>query len=123
VVLFALVVLLGLAAPASGGELVKHSGSIVAIADDASTFVLAEVGPWQVREGATVLTYVTIALAPDTEYALVARADEPPSGFGGDFVETRLGPEDVYLHDYVTVDCLHEGGRMVALKITVTSAP
>ena len=118
-----LVILLGLTASAGAGERVKHSGSIVSIADDTGTFVLAEVGPWQVRDGATVITYRTITLAPETEFAIVARADAASSGFGGDFVETRLGPESVYLNDYVTVDCRHEGKRLVALKITVTELP
>jgi hypothetical protein len=115
-----LVILLGLTASASAEESVKHSGSIVSIAEDARTFVLAEVGPWQTRSGATVITYRTITLAPETEFAIVARADAAPSGFPGDFVETALGPEVVYLNDYVTVDCRHAGQRLIALKITVT---
>jgi hypothetical protein len=40
-----LVILLGLTAAANTEERVKHSGSIVSIAEDGSTFVLAEVGP------------------------------------------------------------------------------
>lgn len=115
-----LVILLGLTAAASAGERVRHSGSIVAIAEDARTFVLAEVGPWRTRDGATVITYRTITVAPETEFAIVARDDAPPSGFPGDFIETRLGPDGVYLNDYVTVDCRHEGQRMIALKITVS---
>ena len=116
-------ILPGLTASASAGERVKHSGSIVSIAADAKTFVLAEVGPWQERKGATVITYLTITLAPETGYAIVARADQAPSGFPGDFVETPIGPESVYLHDYVTVDCRHEDKRLMALKITVTDVP
>ena len=34
--------------------------------------------------------------------------------------ETPLGPDGIYLDDYVTIDCLHEGKRLIALKITVT---
>jgi hypothetical protein len=115
-----LVILLGLTAAASTEERVKHSGSIVSIADDGGTFVLAEVGPWRVRNGATVITRRTITLAPETELAIVARDETPPSGFSGDFVETRLGPDGIYLNDYVTVDCRHEGQRMIALRITVS---
>ena len=116
-------ILTGLTASASAEERVKLSGSIVSIAGDAKTFVLAEIGPWQVRKGATVLTYRTITLSPETEYAIVARAEQAPSGFPDDFVETPIGPESVYLHDYVTVDCRHEGKRLMALKITVTEVP
>lgn len=112
-------VVLALTASASAEEIEKHSGSIVAIADDARTFVLAEVGPWQVRNGATVTTYRTITLMPETQFAMVGRIDDAPSGFPGDFVEVSLGPEAVYLNDYVTVECRHEGKKMLALKITV----
>ena len=115
-----LVILLGCVASASAGERMKHSGSIVSIADDGRTFELAEVGPWQTRNGATVITRRMITLTPETEFAIVARDVEAPSGFPGDFVETRLGPDGVYLNDYVTVDCRHEGPRLIALKITVT---
>ena len=116
-------ILPGLTASASAGERLKHSGSIASIAADATTFVLGEIGPWQVRKGATVITYRTITLAPETEYAIATRTDQAPSGFPGGFVETPIGPESVYLHDYVTVDCRHEGERLMALKITVTEVP
>jgi hypothetical protein len=113
-------VLLALAASASADELVtRHSGTIVAIADDARTFVLAEVGPWQVRNGAIVITSRTITQTPETQYAMVGRTDDAPSGFPGDFMEVVLGPESVYLNDYVTVECQHEGKRLLAVKITV----
>lgn len=118
-----LIALLGLAAAASAGERMKHTGSIVAIADDGKSFVLAEVGPWRVRDGATSVTYRTITLAQGTAYAIAVRAAAPPSGFPGDFVEILVNPKFVYLHDSVTVDCLHEGPRLVALKITVIDVP
>jgi len=120
---FVLVSLLSLTASVSAEVRMKHSGVIVSIAEDASMFVLAEVGPWQVRDGATVITYRTIALAPETEFAVVARGDTARSGFSGDFVETPVGPDGVYLGDYVTIDCRHEGKRLVALKITVPELP
>jgi hypothetical protein len=120
---FTVMTLLGLAAPAGAGEVMKHSGRITSISDGAGTFVLAEVGPWRVRDGATVITNRTITLVPETRYAVVARADAAPSGYAGDFVETSVGPEKVYLGDSVTVECLHEGTRLVALKITVTDMP
>lgn len=116
-------VVLMLAAPAAAAEIKQHSGRIVSIADDARTFVLAEVGPWQVRNGATVVTYRTIELAPQTQFTIVARIDAAPSGFRGDWVEFAIGPERVYLNDQVTVDCRHEGKRLVALKITVVEVP
>jgi hypothetical protein len=92
---------------------------IASIADDARTFVLAEVGPWQVRDGATVITYRTIALTAKTEFGVVTRVDAAPSGFCGDFAEFPIGPERVDLNDSVTVVCRRDGKRLVALKITV----
>jgi hypothetical protein len=119
--LFAL--LLALAAPATAGEIMKHSGSIVSIAPGARSFVLAEVGPWEVRDGGTVLTYRTITLTRETEYAIVGRVEESRSGFAGDFMEVSVEPDEIYLNDYVTIDCRHEGTRLVALKVTATEVP
>jgi|SRR5215470_2251921 len=122
-VMVTLAMVLALAAPAGAAEIKRHSGSIVSIPDDARTFVLAEVGPWQVRNGATVLTRRTIELTPETRYAIVARVEAAPSGFRNDWVEFRIGPERVYLNDQVTVECRHEGKRLVAVKITVIEVP
>jgi hypothetical protein len=119
----ALLALLGLATSAAAQPAVRHSGTIVDIADDVRTFVLAEVGPWQVRNGETVITRRTITLAPETQYAMVGRVDDAPSGFPGDFVEAPIGPEWVYLHDQVTVECRHDGKKLVAVKITVVELP
>lgn len=116
---FVLSTLLALTGAAAADEVMKHSGSIVAIADDARTFVLAEVGPWQVRNGATVVTYRTITLLPQTQFAFVGRVDDGASSFPGGFAEVPLAADAVYLHDYVTVECRHEGTRLLALKITV----
>lgn len=111
-------ILLGLTAAVGAAEQVKFSGVIVSISDSRGTFVLAEVGPWRVRDGATVITRRTIALAPDTAYAVVGRAETAPSAFPGDFVETPVGPDRIHLNDWVTVECRREGGRLVAVKIT-----
>jgi hypothetical protein len=100
------------------GDRMKHSGSIVSIADGATTFVLAEVGPWQVRHGATVITYRTITTL-DTEFAIVACGDAAVNTCA-EFVEMPIGPDGVYVNDFVTIDGVHEGTRLIALKITVT---
>lgn len=117
------VLLLALVGSAGAGELVKHSGVIVHIADDGRSFVLAEVGSWQVKEGRTVTTRQTIRLLPDTKFVIVGRVADAPTGFAGDFIEVPLTAEEVYLNDYVTVECRHEGRAMLALKITVTELP
>jgi len=65
----ALVLVLTLAGSASAREVVKHSGVIVDADEKVGTFVLAEVGPWQTRTGATVVTRRTIVFTRDTEFA------------------------------------------------------
>ena len=114
------VMLMGLTVSANAAERMKHSGSIFSIADDATTFVLAEVGPWQHRHGATVITYRTITVTPETQFAIVARRDTGANAYAGEFVEMPIGPDGLYLNDFVTIDCVHEGKRLIALKITVT---
>jgi len=101
----------------------RHSGSIVSVSGDGQSFVLAEVGPWQVRAGKTVITFHTISVTPDTQYVIVARAYRGPGSLQGDFVELPLESDGIYLNDHVTVDCRHEGRRLVALKISVIEFP
>lgn len=113
---------LGLSAPAAAEDHVRHSGTVVSVSADGQTFVLAEVGPWRVREGKTVMTYRTITITPDTEYVIVARALRGPWRITGGFVEAPLESDGIYLNDHITVDCHHEARRMVALKISVIDA-
>lgn len=120
---WALAVVLALAGPAAAQVVQKHSGVIADVDEQAGTFVLAELGPWRLRDGRTVVTYRTIALRPETTFAIVFRDEEAASGYRNDFVETPLEAAGVYVDDYVTVECLHEGPRFVALKITVTDLP
>jgi hypothetical protein len=114
--------MIGLTTPATAAERMKHSGTIVSVAGDGSKLVLAEVGPWQTRNGATVFTYRTITLTSDTRFAIVGRAVGAGTGFLADFVELRIDREGLYVDDYITVDCIHVGKRLIALKITVTEA-
>jgi hypothetical protein len=118
---FGVLLIAGLAASAMAGERLKHSGTIVSIDEAAATFVLAEVGTWE--QGGTLVSYRTISVTPATAFAIVARADAPPSGFAGDFVELAIDRGGLYPDDFVTVDCVHEGSRLVALKVTVTELP
>ena len=123
VLLSILAMLLGVSGGAWAGDLMKHSGFVESIAEDGTTFVLAEVGPWHERNGVTASMHRTITLTPETEFAIVARAEAAASGFAGDFVEVEMGPVSVFLSDYVTVECRHEGRRQVALKVTVIHLP
>jgi hypothetical protein len=116
----ALVAAAVLAGTADAQERMKHSGTIVAIDERAGTIQLAEIGPWQVRDGETVITYRTIVVTPATTFAILGRDNGAADGWPGELVETPLPPDGLYVDDYVTVDCLHEGGKQIALKITVT---
>ena len=117
----ALGAVLGFAVTADAQERMKHSGTIVAIDHLAGTIVLAEIGPWKLRDGKTVITYHTITLTPETEVAIAGRDHATLDGWPGEFIEGELGLDALYLNDHVTVDCLHQGTRFIALKITVTA--
>jgi len=103
--------------PAAGAEVQKHSGTVVA--KEPGVMRLAEIGPWQVKEGETVITYRTITVTPSTKFALAWRDEGAASGFPGDWVEEAVEPWDLLEGDFVTVECLHERGGLFALKITV----
>lgn len=119
IIFAAVLAVLGFGERAQAQETMKHSGSIVSIDDMAGTFVLAEVGPWKVRDGKTVVTYRTITVTPETQFAIVGRDYDGFEGLPGAFVERAIGGDEIYLNDYVTIDCRHEGKRLIALKITV----
>lgn len=107
-----------LAGSASAGAVtMRHSGTVVEVGE--TTIVLAEVGPWQVADGQTVLTYRTIEVASDTPLLLVRREQVSASGYVGDFVESTVLPWGVVRGDFVTVDCLHKGKRQIAREIVV----
>ncbi len=44
-------------------------------------------------------------------------------GFPGEFIEVPLEPWAVYVGDYVTIACRHEGRRFVADRIVVVDLP
>jgi hypothetical protein len=116
--------LVGLASPAvAPAQGVRHSGVIADVDERGGTFVLAEVGPWNVRDGRTVITRRVITLTPTTEFAIAFRDEEAPSGYRNDFVETPLERWAVYVGDFVTVECVQRGGRLTASKVIVTDLP
>ncbi len=119
----ALATVLGLPAAAGAQERMKHSGSIVAVDREAETIVLAEIGPWKLRNGELVVTYRTITVTPETEITLADRDYGTTDGWPGAFVEGPLGAEALYPNAFVTIDCLHRGRELIALKITVTAMP
>ncbi len=80
--------------------------------------IMEEVGPWQVEQGRTVVTRRTISLTSATTFNTFIRVDVP-GRFGGDFIEVALDAEDVTPGDFVTAECLHERGRLVAVRVTM----
>ena len=123
VIVLAILLLLAIVEVAGAQPLEKHSGVIADTNGRAGTLVLAELGPWRVRDGRTVITYRTIAFTPATEFALAFRAEQADGGFTGVFIETPLEPWAVYVGDHVTIECRREGKRLVAVKMTVTDLP
>jgi len=112
-----------LAAQAGAGDIVRHSGTIVNIDERTESIVLEEIGPWRVASGKTVITLLKVAIAPDAPILLARRAARAPSGFDGDYVEEPMAPWGLAPGDFVTVECRHEGKRLIALKVTVADTP
>jgi hypothetical protein len=50
---------------------------------------------------------------------LAAGDENARTGFPGDFAERALDPWELVDRDFVRVECMHEGGRLIAPKITV----
>ena len=108
-----------LAWPGWTGEIVRHSGTIVEIDDKTESIVIEEIGPWHVTGGNTHVAALRIVIAPDAPIVVSRRSAQAPSGFVGDFVEESLAPWGLAPGDFVTVECWHEGKRLVARKVTV----
>ncbi len=118
-VLLMTVTLLALLPFEAAAQTFKHSGRIVGIDRDGGRIALEEIGPRLVEGGATVSRILTISMSDATPITRVRRASVAPSGYIGDFVEQALEPWDVFFFDFVTVECLHDKGRLIALKVTL----
>ncbi len=115
-------VLLVLALPLWAAETTNISGTILALDKEAGTLVVGEVGPWRVKEGATEITPRTIAVTAGTEFKQVKRGEGPgPAGWVGEFVEVAIAPWSSKKGDFVTVQVRHEGPRLTALKVVVST--
>ena len=66
-----------------------------------------------------MLTYRTITVTPKTQLTIVGPDYANFDGLPDGFVEGALEPCEIYLNDYVTIDCWYEGKRLLAQKITV----
>jgi hypothetical protein len=112
--------LVGLLASAAPAETSRHSGTVLEADPARGALVLAEVGPWRVEKGATVVTRREIRVTASTEFARVRRAPEGTTTYAGDFVEAPVHPWDLRVGDFVTVQCRRDDSRLTALKVMVT---
>lgn len=95
-----------------------YSGTVVAVDPQGGRMIMEEVGPWRMENGKTVVTPRTISLTSATTFNTFIRVDVP-GRFAGDFIEVALDAEDITPGDFVTVECLRERGRLVAVRVTM----
>jgi len=108
-----------LTADADGQERPKHSGTIVAVARDAQTITVEEMGPW--TGPTTSPLRRTVKLTSQTRIGLAARSTPAPTsgGWPGDFQESPLEATDLRPGDFVTVTATTAGGEVVAESVAV----
>lgn len=119
----ALVSVLAFVGAPGAQETMKHSGSVVSLDERAGTLVMHEVGPWQLRAGQTVLTTLAIEVTSETTFAIASRDVPAIEGSLGPFVVRPIAPWAIFAGDFVTVDCRHEGKRLIATAVTVSYIP
>lgn len=117
---------LALTAPAwSASTSASHAGLVMAVNKAAGTIVMGDTGP-RLKSGESKVTRYTIRVTPSTEFVHVKRATgTAPSGWLGDYVETKLSAWEVKPGDWVAIALEPDKGRATAAKITVvdTSTP
>lgn len=97
----------------------RHAGVIVAVDNAAGTIVVGDMGP-KLPGGESKITRYTVLVTPSTELVRVKRGSGmAPSGWVGDYVETKLPSWDVKPGDWVTVTAEADRQRLTAVKIMV----
>jgi hypothetical protein len=118
--------LLALTAPAwSASTTASYAGLVIAVNKAAGTIVMGDTGP-RLTSGESKVTRHTIKVTPSTEFVRVKRATGvAPSGWLGDYEETKLSAWEVKAGDWVAIALEPGKGRATAAKITVvdTSEP
>ncbi len=118
--------LFALTAPAwSESTTATHAGLVIAVNKAAGTIVMGDTGP-RLKSGESKVTRHTIKVTSSTEFVRVKRAaGAAPSGWFGDYVETKLPAWEVKPGDWVAIALERGAGRATAAKITVvdTSEP
>jgi hypothetical protein len=117
--LFLVVSLAWLTASGSADAAARRAGLVMSVDKAAGTIVLGEMGP-RLPSGESKVTPQTIRVTPSTEFVRVKRAaDTAPSGWIGDYVESKLPAWDVQPGDWVTATVEGGGARPTAVKVTV----
>lgn len=117
----AIAILVALIAPgASAAEIQRRSGTVEAVDRDRGALVVGEVGPWQVKNGETVVIRRTFAVTGSTRFVRVERRPETQTGaWPGDFVEVPLAAWDVKPGQFVTVESEPGAARPTASRVLV----
>ncbi|HXJ82071.1 MAG TPA: hypothetical protein VMS64_25725 [Candidatus Methylomirabilis sp.] len=112
------VLLLG-ASSRTEAAVVDHAGLVVAVDRNGGTVAVGDMGPL-LSNGTSEITRYTMRVTPSTEFVRVQRASGvAPSGWVGDYVETKLRAWDVKPGDFVAVVTEGQGQQLRAVKIIV----
>jgi hypothetical protein len=117
-----------LALTASGpteAKALTFAGLVLAVDKAGGTIVIGDMGPL-LSSGKSQVTRRTIQVTPSTEFVRVKRAAGiAPSGWDGDYVETRLAAWEAKPGDFAAVTSEGHRQGLQAVKITVvdTSEP
>ncbi len=107
------------AAGATEAKALTCAGLVLAVDRVGGTIVVGDMGPL-LSSGKSEVTRRTIQVTPSTEFVRVKRASGvAPSGWDGDYVETRLAAWDVKPGDFVAVTSEGHGQSLKAVKVTV----
>ncbi len=103
----------------------SYSGIVLSVDQATGTIVLGEAGS-RLKNGKSAITRRSFQVTPSTTFVRVKRAaGAAPTGWTGDYVETKPAAADIKPGEWVTVAV--EGGkqRRTAVKVTVvgTSEP
>jgi hypothetical protein len=111
--------LLVCAVSSSGADVGRYAGDVVTVDRNAGKLVVGDMGPL-LANGTSEVTRRSVRITPATEFVKVTRAaGTAPSGFVGDYVETRLPAWEVKPGDFVAVQVRPEKGEQQAVRVTV----
>ncbi len=119
IILFTLTFLL-LPRPVGAADLLRHSGTLVAIEDARGLLKLEEMGPWT-GELESTITRRELRLAPDLEVKLIKRDHDGTGedGWRGGFAVTPIAVSALRTGDYITVGTRRRGDDVVVELIEV----